>query len=660
MRALIEGSSSPGLPRTLLLVLLLAGIHLSVSFLTMVPGPLSIDEVTYHLMVKNFSDTGGLEIWNGYRECPSPELASASMVPVDGRLVPRPPYLVPVLGWPFYRLVGTSGLYALNALAFLGLVAVCFAIARRMFPHRSLSLNACVILALASYAWEYSQAAWPHVVAALFIAGAFYLTLLARDSGRSVAFACGAGCVLGFGAGIRLDVIFALPCLAVPLLLARPCRFREVLATGLGTLPGLVLLAAVNHIKFGNASPFSYGRSPTSFSLEEMGRYLPFVAAMLAVAMFVLAAIRIRAMDRFRSHRRFVFPAGVALGLLSLLIPQVGAQAWKFLHGSWQILVDLRIRPMYFQEPALTRLDGGGMVYAGGLKKALLQSCPYLSILLLPLVRMVRRHPDASRLFALFTIPAVYCGFYGYFAWHGGLCLNQRYLLPALVFTSILVAYAWRAVCGRFDFNHRRTGLVSGMAVALLFFAHAGPMQPNPLIEKRAFLLLTLPLILAGSLALALLWAARNGPGRTRRTGRAVHALLVAGAVWAGLVTFCHDHAISRNVRKFNLHTARSAARFIQEDSLLFVHPVDPFFGLPGVRRVRVADPALDDFEDFRRLAGFHLERGRPVYAAFPPARWKEMEARGLLASFSLEWLWCHPRFDLKQLREQSSRLVPY
>ena len=55
--------------------LLFTAVHLFISMFAIIPGYILNDEAIYHLMVRNFSETGGFEIWNGYREFPSLELA---------------------------------------------------------------------------------------------------------------------------------------------------------------------------------------------------------------------------------------------------------------------------------------------------------------------------------------------------------------------------------------------------------------------------------------------------------------------------------------------------------------------------------------------------------------------------------------------------------
>ena len=77
-------------------------------------------------------------------------------------------------------------------------------------------------------------------------------------------------------------------------------------------------------------------------------------------------------------------------------------------------------------------------------QEALLQSCPWLPIVLVPL--FLGRRDDANRraLLLLFLVPAVVIPIYAFFAWHGELALNLRYFLPTLPFLSLLAADAIR------------------------------------------------------------------------------------------------------------------------------------------------------------------------------------------------------------------------
>ena len=83
--------------------------------------------------------------------------------------------------------------------------------------------------------------------------------LEAREPGATLRFALLAGLVLGVGAGVRLDVVLAAPCLALLFLFVRGRRAWAGLGVVVGLLPGLALLSLANHAKFGTFSPLSYG-----------------------------------------------------------------------------------------------------------------------------------------------------------------------------------------------------------------------------------------------------------------------------------------------------------------------------------------------------------------------------------------------------------------
>ena len=139
------------------ILLALALVHIVISLFFIVPGYISIDEIVYHMATKNFAQTAGFELWNGYRASPSPEMYHSFFPPHQGRLVAMYPYLFPVLAAPVYRVAGFYGLFLVNAAAFLGVVLLCYGIAVRLLRDENLALNACLILALCTFAWEYSR-----------------------------------------------------------------------------------------------------------------------------------------------------------------------------------------------------------------------------------------------------------------------------------------------------------------------------------------------------------------------------------------------------------------------------------------------------------------------------------------------------------------------
>ena len=637
-----------GRERVKVLILVLLGlIHVFVSLYAVIPGYLSMDEPTYHMMVKSLSESRGLEIWNGYREFPSPELASAWLVAHDGRLVGSYPYLHPLLGVPFYRVWGFRGFFVLNSLAFLGVVALCLALAKKLFSDLNLALNACLIFVLATFAWEYSQAAWTHMTALLFNLGAFllcYLSIASAKKEPATALALASGLVAGLGVGIRLDFVFVLACLALILLLAKPGRRRLVWVFLVGAIPGLAVLSATNHAKFGTYSPFSTGITGTDFAAE-ISRYLPllFSLAVLAVGAWIVHRLGLLHLLRARRRAAVALVCLVVVGVLA--IPATRALLWKQIVGTYTLVVDLRLLPLDQQERAMLRSPGAGVLYIGGLKKSLLQSCPYLAVLALPAVALLRTKKDSFQLALLFLVPAAFVGFYSQFSWHGGLCLNLRYFTAILPFTSILAAFAFRELSPGFD-RRWRVGISIGALVVCIGFLLRGWFLRSPAAAE--FFFLTVPLVLAGTLLVLILLAWRNEE-TSHRLSRPIATLCLAAMVWSGLVTFFYDYPLAQRARHYNLTTGLETASLIAPDSIFFANSLDRFFALIESDRVRIARPTMDDFHDFPLLVEFHLAAGRRVYAAFRPRLWKRFGA-GPLESYEVTPIWSPPGFTLAEI----------
>lgn len=164
------------------LVLALCLLTIAFSVFGAAPGHLGIDEIVYDLMTRSLYAAGSLDVLNGYRDFASGGFVFPTTFVHDGRLVSQYPAFHSVLALPFYAAAGYRGLFVLNGLAFCGVVWLCYLIAQRIFANRSLSLTACLIFILATYAWDYAQAAWPHSLATLFVAASVYLALLAGQS----------------------------------------------------------------------------------------------------------------------------------------------------------------------------------------------------------------------------------------------------------------------------------------------------------------------------------------------------------------------------------------------------------------------------------------------------------------------------------------------
>lgn len=643
-------------------LLVLAVGHLLISLFAVVPGYLSIDEATYHLMTKNQSETGGFEVWNGYRELPSPELISSSIAANGAKLVGRPPVLHAALAVPFYRLAGYRGLFALNALAFAAAAGLVFVLARRLFDDLDLALDAVLLMVLATFAWEYSQAAWTHATALLFTLAAFapaVSALLEERPRRGVALAFAAGVVAGLGVGIRLDSVFLLATILLLFLFRSPWQPGRAAAALAGAVPGLALLGAINSHRFGTWSPMSMGKD---VGFTEIARYLPLLG-LGGAALAMIWGLTRQPVRLWLRRRRAASLVAVALVLAALALPASRRLLFKEARGAYTLGVDLRALDLERREPAMLRSDNRAVIYIGGVKKALLQSCPYLVLLLLPAMRLARRRQDpgsagdgiaggdreAGRLAILFAVPLVYFAFYSQFSWHGGLSLNLRYLTVILPYTSILTAWALRRP--ELRWRPRRGALIAGAASLALFYGlwRAGAGFDG--IVGDELLVLTLPMALSGALLLALLLALRRSEGDrdNTRSRRAVAILAVAALVWAGLTAFAYDLPLARRTRRLHFETGQRAMQLVADDSLFFADFVDPFFLLIERHRVRIARPGLDRYRDMPRLAAHHLAAGRGVYGAFDPRIWEGL-AGGPLADFSIRPLWHAEAFVLAQI----------
>jgi len=648
----IFGSTAPVTQASRLKIYILAGLlllHIIFSLFLVAPGHLSIDEAVFHLMARSFAHAGNLGIWNGYGDFPSPELLLPQFQVHNGEILPPYPSLFPILAAPLYWLAGYHGLFLFNAFAFVGVVWLCYALARAIFNDTDLALNAALILVLASYAWEYSQAAWPHATSALFVLGAAYCAMRAHKTMNdrvSMAWALAAGLAAGLGTGVRLDTIFVVPALVIPFLFVSPWRPLRALAVCLGALPGLALLSALNYAKFEVLSPFSYGLAGGG-STSGLAPYLTIAAFGIVVTTALWCATRPGNRAFLRAHRGSLAVSLILLCGAFIVIPQGWGLISRVANGAYQLLIDLRIRDLGIAEGGLSRSPGGGMVYIHGLKKSLLQSCPYLVILVLPFVDLLRGR-NARFLALLFLVPVAFVAVYSYFAWHGGLALNMRYFVPTLPFLAILTAYAWRRLPKNLGRPWLLVCLAAVLGVLAIQFLASFPRPASAAVQEMVYL--TLPLVLASLLGLFLLtWSVRGGneaPGFIR--GGLV-ATAVAALTWAGVVAFTYDLPRSYFVRKSRADFVTSIERGVKPDSLLFTNADGLFFGLIDHGRVRIAFPMLDDYESFSSLAEFHIDAGRPVYLWLIPKIQREIDKRGLLAPYAVTTLF---RFENGRLVE--------
>ncbi len=625
-------------------LLLLAG-QIAVTARTSVPGYLVIDEVIYQWMTRDIASTGSVVLQTGYSETPSPELFHALHMSVrNGSVYAQYPQLFPLLATPLYEKLGLYALIGVNSLAFLGVVALCWAIAWTLFRDARLAAGACLVLVLGTFSWEYSQHAWPHSIATLFSTAALLLGLRGLQSSgrRAVMLALTAGVIAGLGMCIRLDVIFVVPCIVLPFLFASPSRFREAASVLVGTTPCLVALGAINSVKFGTWNPLSYGpvavdssqRVPVSFGL--------ILAVGVTVAWLISRPwFRSRFADLRLVSGILVIGAVVAVAAT----PPLREELVEKTHTFSAFVVDLRLLPSETPMPAMQRSPRGAVMYIGAYKKALLQSTPYLVVLLLPFLRVIRFPGSSWRLAFLLQLPIVTALALTAFSFHGGLCLNMRYFLPIFPVTSILVAFVVQELAREVvSWPARGAVVFAVMAAAGVAFSVVWGSVDSDRVEQ---VILRGPLLLAVVTAAAVLVSAFSRGALRGWTAKATVALIAAGLAWSGIVAFGYDLPHHRQQRVNNLEIGKRVVEQVPPQSFFFTVPyIDPFMKLIEVPDVVIALPAQDGMRDLPHLVEHALSSGRRAFGVLRLADWQRATASSL-NQYRLRPLWSfEERFD--------------
>ena len=603
------------------------------------PSHFSVDEGVYHMMARAMAQDGSLAVWNGYGETPSDELVYALLREDlrDGaapRLVPQYPAVYAFLAAPFYMVGAYKGLFWINILAFFGTVWATAAIAVRLHGDRSVALNAVLFLILGTFTWEYAQGAWPHSLSMFMVAAAVLAGLVALDRkspGQATVWAAVAGLVVGIGAGIRYDAILVAPALALPFLFGSPPRFRPLIGLAAGLVPGLLLLAITNEAKFGIFSPFTYGMDSQG-GPDSIRGYIPMVVAGGAAVVMAWLATREPVRRLYAGRPLWIAAAGIAVVALILLVPQTRALSWRLMQGALELVVDLRFRPG-IEEWGVSRTPTGGLVYGQWLKKALLQSCPWLVLLVIPAAGWLRRRD--GRTAVLFLVIGAFITFYSYHRWHGGMSLNMRYFLPILPLAAILAADAWKTLSSGIPDGWRKTAVTFGLLTALLW-SFLLLKDPELTVEP---VLLSTPLAIAAALAAALILRAVSTARLRAAIGGVGLTLAAVGLAWAFSTAFAYDLLRTSASRAVNYNIGAEIRTIVEPDAIVFSRYANRVSVLID-DGIRLAFPRNDDFADFRRLVDIHLAQGRPVYLAFNEEYRDWLEADKLLEGLEVEELY--------------------
>jgi 4-amino-4-deoxy-L-arabinose transferase-like glycosyltransferase len=571
-------------------------------------GFINTDEFVYAAMPERLLAEGSLFFGNGYGEIPSRTLELLSLTPGRGGLTPKAPSGYAFLAAPFFALAGIRGLVLVNTLAAIGVLALTYRLARTLFDDEDMALNAALILGLTTYFADYAFAIMPHATATLFMLAAGVCAAESAKRGRGgPTRAALAGLMLGLGVNVRLDVIMLAPLLAAWLIANAPSPWRSAGALVLGLAPGLAVAAALNEATLGTLNPLAYradwAQRSDATSLAGFGQLAPLlIAGALAAGAFAFGAVR-----RWMLGWRGAVTCGAGLALL-VALPLTSGLVLRILEGLYVLVINLQAydpRGTYSAQPVV--IEGGWILFAGNVKKALFESLPYAGFLVLPLAGLFRGR-DRGALALLFLVAAAWCAFFALRQWHGGQATNMRYFFPVLPLLAILAAAAWRDLKARAP-----TPPIGPGRALLLALAGAAGLVAIWLNDKPFGLFALvggLKWLLALGLAIALAVLAFPGIARLGGVARALFGILLAAGFLAGAG---QDVGISHKKRGFHVAQA-SDCRAIEANALViaflprFYHC---HFMRPGSLTAvfRTDDRFVDS-----HLIGHALGQGRPVY----------------------------------------------
>ena len=401
-----------------------------------------IDEVVYITGADTFLSSQSLFIENGFEDFRSRDLRWIDLLVFGPEgLTPQYPVGSALVGAGLIGLLDVRGILLFHAVCMAATVFVTRALAIKLFKDETIGLFAALLFYFGTFVSEYAFGLWPHAVSILSVSTAFLWFLHALDADeKAFTYASVSGLILGAGFLFRLDSILLLPVIA---LLTVPLAIRPVsiFAGGaVGLLPAVLILAIANQIKFGTPNPISYGQNGGDVALSG---YIPVIAG----AMALMAGLTGLRFSRVRIEPRVgVVFFIVALAGAAIFLPDVQRILQRIYTGFVALFVDAKT--IDDPRPGVRRAPDGTLWFWGLPKKALGQSLPWIGVILFLIFAPWGKHRRAIQIILVFVV--VWSFPFVIRAWHGGLGLNMRYLLPTLpLFSALCVMLIWRLAEGR-------------------------------------------------------------------------------------------------------------------------------------------------------------------------------------------------------------------
>lgn len=577
-----------------------------------------VDGGIYYDMAKAFAEKGALHIGDNGGIEGAPALTKHLTVARNGLVYPQYPSGYAFLAAPFYLAFGINGLMLMNALAAGMCIWLTHQIARRMFDAR-IALWSAGLFAVATFAPTYSFVIWPHMLSLAFWLGSFYLAQIAHQTtSRKPAYywLLGAGALIGAGLNIRVDVFLAALAIFFWLrLFSRPHDRIAPLMVALGMSPWLLFSAYINALKFGSFTPFTYG---SQSGADNLGTYNVVLAAAGALLVIVwslnINALAQRALKSF-SVISIVAVCGTMAAAI-LVIPPARDLVWRIVEGVYVLVFNLQAHNAYYQA-GVEPNEFGHLLFWGYPKKALIQSLPYLPLIILPAFYVFRGKKLSEITLCALAIAAP-VAFYALNQWHGGGSYNMRYFLPATPFIAMLCAAALSDLMDKAGKPSRQTILIAFMASGIVYltFQEIGQSSARWLTPGALYP----QWLIAAALTVALVLYMRKQALKFAAPTLTIAVVAIAYAVTINL----YEEMANEKTRYEQLVMARDASAPIPAGSLvvsqlpLLMAPAE----LRGVsvmvareENAREAAQAVNAFAAAGRCVYFHNYRQRELVA---------------------------------------------
>jgi hypothetical protein len=414
-------------------------------------GIFSIDESTILLGFDGLSKSGKLKIFNDYETYKVPELNSFKGIVNEDELFVKYPPLYFYLALPIFVAFGPFGLILINLIAAIISLIIFFRLATDITGSESLSLKAVLLLVFTTFFFEYSIAIWPHMLAMMLTLVAIYLfrTGITGEGLKEYMFFY-SGLFLGVALGVRSSSLIVIVLLVFLMIWEKHGFFRRFGLLMLGIYPPLGFISFINYYRFNSINPFANDVA-SRFDFQSVNYLVPIIViltCLFAIYLhYYLISLKNRELTENKDKERrkkYFFIAFIAISSILILLPILFYFKYfsEYVRNFLAYVMNSYFVPRFPFEGA-TFVEPGIITYGGIIKKALLQSCPFL-ILIFTAPYILGKYSEFKRtdkrLISLFCfgIPL----FYSFFNFHGGMGFNSRYFLELLPW-GVLIVVLW-------------------------------------------------------------------------------------------------------------------------------------------------------------------------------------------------------------------------